>query len=74
MLAAKTIMLLTCIYTKEAQTHIHYMGELVALIEAHKCGVGVLTREALVPIGSGPNNTPPLRRVDGIPGTRQKKE
>ena len=25
-------------------------------LEAHKCGVGVLTREALVPIGSGPNN------------------
>ena len=24
-------------------------------LEAHKCGIGVLTREALVPIGSGPN-------------------
>ena len=25
-------------------------------LEAHKCGIGVLTREALVPIGSGPNS------------------
>ena len=24
-------------------------------LEAHKCGIGVLTREALVSIGSGPN-------------------
>ena len=25
-------------------------------LEAHKCGIGVLTKEALVPIGSGPNS------------------
>ena len=25
-----------------------------------------------MPIGSGPNSTPPLSRVDGTPGTRQK--
>ena len=41
-------------------------------LEAHKCGIGVLTREALVPIGSGPNRTPPLNGGDGIPGTREE--
>ena len=26
-------------------------------LEAHKCGIGVLTREALVSVGSGPNSS-----------------
>ena len=30
-------------------------AQLVYSLEAHKCGLGTLTREALVTIGSGPN-------------------
>ena len=41
-------------------------------LEAHLCGIGALTREALVPIGSGPNSTPPLKRSRGDYGDETK--
>ena len=42
-------------------------------LEAHKCGIGVLTREALVSIGSGPNSTPPPKMRRGDYGDERKK-
>ena len=47
-------------------------AHLYSSLEAHWCGLGTLTREALVTIGSGPNRTPPLNGVDGIPKTTEK--
>ena len=44
---------------------------MVLTLEAHKCGLGTLTREALGTIGSGPNSTPPLNGVDETTDTRQ---
>ena len=41
-------------------------------LEAQKCRIGVLTREALVPIGSGPNSTPPLKMRRGVYGDERK--
>ena len=43
-------------------------------LEAHKCGLGTLTRGALGTIGSGPNSTPPLNRVDETTDTREKSK
>ena len=43
-------------------------------LEAHKCGIGVLTREELVSIGSGPNSTPPLKMRRGDYGDERKKK
>ena len=43
-------------------------------LESHKCGIGVLTREALVSIGSGPNSTPPLKMRRGDYGDERKKK
>ena len=42
-------------------------------LEAHKCGIGVLTSEALVSIGSGPNSTPPLKMRRGDYEDERKK-
>ena len=41
-------------------------------LEAHKCGLGTHTRGALGTIGSGPNSTRPLNRVDETTDTRRK--
>ena len=43
-------------------------------LEAHKCGLGTHTRGALGTIGSGPNSTPPLNRVDETTDTRRKSK
>ena len=42
-------------------------------LEAHKCGIGVLTREALVPIGSGPNTWGPIYGMSAPELTEMKR-
>ena len=48
--------------------------QLNTRLEAHKCGLGTLTREALGTLGSGPNSTPWLNRVDENTDTRRKSK
>ena len=51
----------------EGETSAHTLeAQLDYGLEAHKCGLGTLIKEALVTVGSGPNCTPPfkLRKQD----------
>ena len=64
------------LYLRSTNTHTlkgrtsstRYKHNMNTSLEAHECGIGELTREALVPIGSGPNKesltrTPLMRRT-----------
>ena len=65
--------MITRITLKDKQVRIT-RGTTETRLEAHKCELGTLAREALGTIGSGPNNTPPLNRVDETTDTRRKSK
>ena len=51
-------------------------AQLEYSLRAHKCGLGVLAIGTLVTRESGPNNTPPSKRVDEarLRDTKAKKK
>ena len=60
--------------TKRQNKYYSLEAQMNTRLEAHKCGLGTLTREALGTIGSGPNSTPSLNRVDETTDTRGKSK